>query len=750
MRTIIDYAPFLDFTKFWAERGRWPAKWISHPGAVGTAAVVQAFRRVFHVDEPQTVRIHVSADERYELFLDGQRVGRGPERGDRRNWFFETYDLPLTAGEHTIVARSWWLGEFGPAPFAQVSGRPAFVLAAEGVPAEWLNTGVAPWEAKLLTGYRHVPPGVTWGTGSKVHVVGREFPWGFERGDGDDWSPPRELGWAFDAHQLIDQPQFPVLKPATLPPMLELPLFAGVARHVQELATAADEKSIVHAADHLPVEAEAWSLFLAGKSSLVVPANTARRVIVDFENYFCAFLDLVTSGGRGAVIQTAWAESLYLPNAEENSYGHARVKGNRDDIEGKFFIGVGDTFEPDGGTHRAFQNLWWAAGRYLEIVVTTGDEPLTLERLSLRETHYPLDWKSRFDCGDARLAELTPIAQRAMEMCAHETYMDCPFYEQMMYVGDTRLECLVTYAATPDDRLPRKALRLYDESRKSPGFTQSRYPSRLEQTIAPFSAWWVAMVHDYALWRDDAAFVRGLLPGVRAVLGTFDRYKTADGLVAGPPGWNFIDWVPGWRNGMPIDADVGGVSAPLNFKLAWVYRQAAELEAAFGEPELAALNRRRGEGIANAAVAAFWNDGRGLLADDLKQTAFSEHTQCLVLLGNAVAGDQKSRLTAGLFEDAGLARATIYFSHYLFETCGLAGRVDRLFDRLSLWFDHKPMGLKTTVEMPEPTRSDCHAWVLTRCSISMRRSWAFGRRGWGFRPCQSARNSGRCDGQKER
>ena len=31
-------------------------------------------------------------------------------------------------------------------------------------------------------------------------------------------------------------------------------------------------------------------------------------------------------------------------------------------------------------------------------------------------------------------------------MCAHETYMDCPYYEQLQYGGDTRLEILATYS----------------------------------------------------------------------------------------------------------------------------------------------------------------------------------------------------------------------------------------------------------------------------------------------------------------
>src|ERR1700722_4288303 len=104
MRTLIAKDPFIDLGKFWKERSRWPGKWITHPQANGSEAGIQAFRRTFALEKAGAIRIHVSADERYELWLDGRRVGRGPERGDRYNWFFETYDLPLSAGPHTLVA----------------------------------------------------------------------------------------------------------------------------------------------------------------------------------------------------------------------------------------------------------------------------------------------------------------------------------------------------------------------------------------------------------------------------------------------------------------------------------------------------------------------------------------------------------------------------------------------------------------------------------------------------------------------
>lgn len=584
------------------------------------------------------------------------------------------------------------------------------MLAAENEEPTLLNTGFAAWDVKLLTSYRHVPPGPTWATGSKVHVVGSEFPWDYERGLGDGWVEPKSGAWALGPNQFSDQPLVPVLWPATVPAMVERTVHVGRARHVQALSAVPIGETIVRAADHLAGEAAAWDALLAGKAPITIPPRTTRRVIVDLENYYCAYTDVVTTGGRGSLVRSWWAEALYLPGDATNAYGSTRHKGHRDEIEGKVFHGAGDTFEPDGGAHRLFNTLWWEAGRYLELIVATADEPLTIESFSLRETHYPSTWADSFEASDARFGELTPIARRVMEMCSHETFMDCPYYEQMQYVGDTRLEALVTYACGDDDRLPRKALRLYDESRKTPGFTLSRYPTNVQQTIPSFSAWWVAMAHDFAMWRDDAAFVRGLLPGVRSVMDTFMRWRTSGGLIAGPTGWNFMDWVPEWPCGLPPDGDVGGVSGPLNFQLAWVYKQAAELEDAFGEPELAALQRRRSKEIAAASIDRFWSEERGLFADDAKRSRFSEHTQCMALLGDVVDAARRPRVIDGLFTDGGLARTTVYFSHYLFETCALTGRLAPMFERLKLWFELKGLGFKTTLEAPEPSRSDCHAW----------------------------------------
>ncbi|MEK7474626.1 MAG: alpha-L-rhamnosidase [Candidatus Coatesbacteria bacterium] len=713
-RILIEGNPFSarDVGKEWLSRGLWPAKWIAPPPLPPepdgtTPSFVAAFRLRFDAAKASTARMHVSADERYELFVDGERVGRGPERGDAEHWFFETWDIPFSAGAHTIVARVWAMGD--KAPFAQMTIRPGFLVAAEGEWQDQLSTGTAAWETCLVGGYTFVTPDDAWGTGWNIDLDGAKYPWGFERGDGQGWSPAVAMHQGGFANVRNETPRNHMLLPATLPPMMEVETTVGSIRLVSAPPPGETRGIPIRAADHLAGEAGGWERLIRGEASLTVPAKPRRRVLVDLGNYYCAYPELEVSGGRGASVRVRWEEGLYAAEGNPKGWIRGRHKGNRNEVEGKLFIGIGDTFRPEGGAHRIYSTLWWQAGRFVEILVETGDEALFLDRFVLRETRYPLEMESSFDCDDARLKAVIPVMVRGLQMCSHETYMDCPFYEQLMYVGDTRLEAKTTLMLTVDDRLPRKAIRMFDASRILNGLTQSRYPSRIRQIIPPFSIWWTLMVHDSALWRGDEGFVRSCMPGVRGVLDYYRSRINADGLVAAPAGWNYVDWVPGWDGGMPVDADTG-ISGAVNWQFVYALSKIAELERWLGEKELSDRNLALAARLTERLLAAFWDDGRGLLADDLKKTSFSEHVQCLAILGAQVEAERLRSLEEGLMKDPNLHRTTIYFTHYLFDTYRVMGRADAIFDRLKLWLDLPGQGFKTTLESPEPTRSDCHAW----------------------------------------
>jgi hypothetical protein len=430
---------------------------------------------------------------------------------------------------------------------------------------------------------------------------------------------------------------------------------------------------------------------------------------LDLHDYVCAYPVLTLSKGRQSQVRVNWQEALFDEFRKPD-------KGNRDEIENKFFCtmysweeGVGDTFQPDGGDHRIFTTLWWQAGRYVEILIQTQLQELVIESLEFQEDRYPLENHLKFESSDPMLEEVGRMSFRTLQMCSHETYMDCPYYEQLQYIGDTRLQVLVTFLTSEDDRLPRKALQMFDWSRQVDGITQSRYPSRVFQFIPPFALWWVCMIWDYALWKGDQAFVQTLMPGARLVLDWFRSCRGSLGLIEAPKGWNYVDWVPEWHGGMPIGAD-DGVSSILNRQFEIALRKMAELEKWLGEPEMADRHLRTASEIAFAVHRSFWNNKLGIYADDLAHSSYSEHAQVLSILTGALP-DKVERLVAqGLLTDPDLHRTTVYFTHYLFECFAHLGRTDRILDRLELWTDQIKLGLKTIVEMPEPTRSDCHAW----------------------------------------
>src|SRR6185369_7222667 len=64
-----------------------------------------------------------------------------------------------------------------------------------------------------------------------------------------------------------------------------------------------------------------------------------------------------------------------------------------------------------------------------------------------------------------------------------------------------------------------------------------------------------------------------------------------------------------------------------------------------------------------------------------------------------------------VLSDTTLIRSTYYFSFYLFEALRTAGLADRYVEQLAPWRGMLALGLTSTPENPEPTRSDSHAWA---------------------------------------
>lgn len=679
------------------------AAWIWHPEFGNAVApshaeffssgwrkpVLLRFRRPFEATTAP-LRIHVSADERFELFLDDRRIARGPDRSDVEHWSYATYELELAPGSHRLEALAWSIGPY--APVAQLSWRGGFVLKAEGDYDRQLTTGKAAWEVARLEGFEFTPGIVFVGAQLTASGCGPQWKEG-------DYLKAEVVRAALKRNPFGESAAGWKLFPTTLPDQLDREITAGRAMALGRAALKRDDVISTQQAQH--PDLPRWQTLLEGKEQIVVPANTEQFLLWDLDNYYCAYPVCEVSGGAGAKVAWSWAESLYLPKSD--------AKGQRDGFIGKSFRGMTDTFLPGGAARQKFSTLWWRSGRWCLISIKTAAEPLTLHRLALNESRYPYENEGTFDGGDGDLPGVIALAVRGMQMCAHETYMDCPFYEQLMYDGDTRLELLTTDVMTRDDRLVKRAIELFDFSRRNWGFVNERFPAYLPQHSPTFSMIWALMLNDYAFWRNDPAFVKARAIGLRSMLEHFEPYLNAQGLLEDLPGWPFMDWVPQWGVGNAPDG-ANGISSLNNLLYVYALQKSAEVEDFLGEPLLAQRLRAKAGRTAAAIRARFWDESRGLVADNVAHNEFSEHAQCLALLTDTVTGNDARRCFDQLLTAPDLKRATIYFSFYLLETWQKFGRGDLIVDRLGFWKDLVKQGFKTPVESPGNARSDCHAW----------------------------------------
>ena len=673
----------------------WNAQWITHPTESVLDYGVFHFRKSFELAVvPNEFIIHVSADNRYRLFVNGQAVSFGPARGDLAHWFYESIDIAhyLKTGKNLLAAVVWNFGD--DKPWAQFSLKTALIVQGNTETEEIVNTD-ASWKVFKNKAYQPASADAKETLGTFI-VVGpcdrldaTQYPWIWETEAYNDqnWSKPKlmDVGHPRGVGTDINW----VLTPRRIPQMEQKEQRFGAICRTSGITVP--------------------NRFLAGDSKLTIPANQKITILFDQGNLTTGYPELLISNGKGSRIKLIYAESLFDARGS---------KGNRNEIEGKQIKGYADIFLPDGGSNRLFRPLWFRTWRYLQLEIETKNEALVLDNFKSEFTAYSLQENAVFESDQLELKQIWNTGWRTARLCANETYYDCPYYEQLQYTGDTRIQALISLYVSGDDRLVRNALLCYDESRFSEGLTQSRYPSVSPQVIPPFSLYWVDMVHDYWTLRDDPEFIQKFLPGIDQVLAWFaQRIDPKTGLLGKVEYWNFVDWADEWPwisksriGGVPKGGRDDGQSSILTMQLAYAVQRAAELNDYFDRPVQAQKYKQLAQYLTKAAYQNCWDSTRNYLADTPDKTEFSMHAQIFGVLTNTIPENEQKAMIGRIMNDQKLVQPTLYFRFYLTQALKKTGLADRYLATLNPWKVMLNNGLSTFAEKQDPTRSDCHAW----------------------------------------
>lgn len=688
------------------EGKNWKAEWITAEGVAQRDEVVLHFRKVIELAAaPGHFLVDVSADNQFVFYVNGKRVGTGPGRGDLAHWRYEVLDLGpfLHAGKNVLGATVWNFGVH--AAVAQKSNRTGFLVHGNSKAERAADTDTS-WEVEQEKGIATMRPEAggfyfAAGPGERWDAAKIDWNWDHERTAGG-WTKAVALGHG-SMREERDAPNNWQLIADPLPAMEMKEVQSGRVVRATGVAVPAG----------FPAK------------GFEVAAHTKASILVDRRELVTAYPALTVSARAGSKIRMTYSEALYDEKGE---------KGNRDEIAGKHIVGISDEFiagessqvAGNPGTQagvpvpRTFMPLAWRTWRYLQIDVETAAQPIKIEGLQTWFTAYPFEEKGYFRADDGMLRKIWEVGWRTARLDAHDTYMDTPYWERLQYIGDTRIQALISYTVAGDDRLARQAMEAFNDSRVPDGLTQSRYPSELVQMIPTFSLLWVGMLHDFWIFRGDADFVRKELPGTRTVLDWFVRRQRADGLLGKIAWWPFVDWGKDFDFGEPQQEADGG-SSILTLQFVEALRYAAELEDLYGDRHLAEEYRAAAGRAAAEVLKLCWDEKYGLLADTPTQNHFSQHANILGVWLDVIPRERQTAVMNKILSasDKGfsgdsaapkMTLATYYFRFYLARAVEHVGMGDRYLELLGPWREMVGLGLSTWAESPEPTRSDSHAW----------------------------------------
>lgn len=650
------------------------------------------FRKTACIPKSMHYFIDISADSGYILFVNGVRVAQGPCKSNSFVRYYDRLDLAeyLQEGENTIAVRAcrysgnrWQAFQFQAGASSIINtGHAGFFL--RDLETSTFSTD-ASWKCCPESGYHFCQTQGFLPDFERVDGRIRQNQWEIGSFDDSEWE---------QAVQLIDDQPYDIygaVNPWQLEPR-PIPMLYEKAIAFQRETGGVDLLSRWN--QGLPYE---------------IKPNQTVEVELDVGYLTSAYVNLCLMGGMDAEITLLYAESY-----QEKDNDGAFHKAVRDNSQNGLLMGYTDTYIAGNGLQH-YEPYYFRTFRFLKLTVQTKESPLQLNGITLRETGYPLEIEGSFCSNRPEDQRCYEISIRTLQRCMHDTFEDCPYWEQLQYLQDTMLEAAFVYTLSHDIRLIRKAIHDFYSSIQPNGLTASSYPNNKLQIIPGFSLIWVMMLEQYYCYTGDPLILEKYLPGVEQILRYFTERISPDSDLAVNIGyWEFVDWVDDWMDnkGACIPRECDGIPCNYiyNMMLAYAHRVTAQFYTELALPDMAKRHQNIYSRLREALRAQAYDSSRQLYRHCSVQGQFSKHAQIWAVLSGVAEEQQSVSVMKACLQDPSLSEPSYCYAYYYFralEQAGLYEQSDPIWEK---WRKLLPLGVTTWPEDDVTQRSECHAW----------------------------------------
>lgn len=657
------------------------------------------YRYVFSCGEEGHLTVGLTANSRYRLWVNGSPILSGPCRGDRWRQYYETVDLTpyLMIGKNVLAAQVLFCDpaaaprQGGPrSPLFSVATLPSgHRLAVAGTvfnkknePLTEVTTGVASWKVFLDNSYYLIcssPVNENLGAITERLDFNR-IPALWKDVDFDDSSWPE--GAAIE----------PVLPDVF---MEAVGLYGNYRIRQRPIPLLFEQEEELCAELGKPV--------FGDDVAVTVPPHTKKKFLFDGGSLFNAYPRYRFTGGKQTKVTFTYFEKFVSSDLKRHVKRDDYQKGD-----------IGENGQVDiitlSGQPVVYEPFWYRTMRFLNIEVETKEESLVFFRPIIRKTGYPLNPASFVLSSASWVRPLWEMCVRTLQNCMMETYMDCPFWEQMQYPMDTRLQALFTYVCSTDTKLARKALEDFHCSVIPDGLVQGKAPSGYPQIISTFSLYYIFMIADFFDHTDDESVIRAYRADMDKVLEYYGGRVGKSGLVEHIGYWPFVDWQPAWGSctGRPAAIDAGP-STVINLMYAFALRVAARLNRETNRVGLAQEYDNRAQKITLMIQTLCWDGEKKMYREGPTFQQFSQHAQSWAVLNDMLPQKDAKVLMKRSFR-SDVLQCGFSTSFELFRACEKSGCYAETKSQWRKWIQLIDEHCTTCPETPENARSECHAW----------------------------------------